>query len=164
MGVVEFKPNDRFSSVVDLYYSKFEQDRVGHHWVGDIGLWNGGPDFNQPPPANFSNVGTRVVNGNTIIDSGTVDGSHSLVYDKNWDRTDEIRSIGWRNELDFGDQWKGTLDLGYSRADRDEIYIQSVARANAFSSLDFSNRPAIHVHVLVHPAGPDRPGRRAADE
>jgi iron complex outermembrane recepter protein len=139
LGVVEFKPNDRFSSVVDLYYSKFEQDRVGHHWVGDIGLWNGGPDFNQPPPAAFSNVVTHVVNGNTVIDSGTVDGGHSLVYDKNWDRTDEIRSIGWRNELDFGNEWKGTADLGYSRADRDETYIQSVARANAFSSFDFSN-------------------------
>ncbi len=106
MGVLQFKPNDRFSSVVDLYYSKFEQDRTGHHWTGDIGLWNGGP--NQPPPANFTNVGTAEVDGNTIIDSATIDGSHSLVYDKNWDRTDTIRSIGWRNELNFTDQWKGT--------------------------------------------------------
>jgi iron complex outermembrane recepter protein len=131
MGVVEFRPSDRFSSVVDLYYSRFEQDRVGHHWVGDIGLWSGG--------AQFSNVGTRVIDGNTIIDSGTVSGSQSLVYDKNWDRTDKIRSVGWRNTLDFSDQWRGTLDVGYSRADRDETYIQSVAKANATSSLNFSN-------------------------
>ncbi len=136
MAVLQFKPNDRFSSAVDLYYSKFEQDRTGHHWTGDIGLWNGGP--NQPPPANFTNVETGEVDGNTIIDSATIDGSHSLVYDKNWDRTDEIRSIGWRSELNFTDQWKGTLDLGYSRADRDETYIQSVARANAFSSFAFT--------------------------
>jgi iron complex outermembrane receptor protein len=131
MGVVQFQPNDRFSSVVDLYYSKFEQDRTGHHWVGDIGLWSGG--------AQFSNVGTKVVDGNTIIDSGTIDGAQSLVYDKNWDRTDKIRSIGWRNTLDFNDQWTGTLDVGYSRADRDELYIQSVAKANSTSSLNFSN-------------------------
>jgi len=136
MAVLQFKPSDRFSSAVDLYYSKFEQDRTGHHWTGDIGLWNGGD--NQPPPASFTNVETGEVNGNTIIDSATIDGSHSLVYDKNWDRTDEIRSIGWRNELNFTDQWKGTLDLGYSRADRDETYIQSVARANAFSSFSFT--------------------------
>ena len=95
----------------------------------------------QPAPAgHFTNVETGEVDGNTIIDSATIDGSHSLVYDKNWDRTDKIRSIGWRNELEFSDQWKGTLDLGYSRADRDETYIQSVARANAFSSFDFTNR------------------------
>jgi iron complex outermembrane receptor protein len=131
MAVVEFRPNESFSSVVDLYYSKFEQDRVGHHWVGDIGLWSGG--------AQFSNVGTKVVDGNTIIDSGTVSGSQSLVYDKNWDRTDKIKSIGWRNTLEFTDQWTGTFDVGYSRADRDETYIQSVAKANALSSLTFSN-------------------------
>ena len=131
MGIVQFKPNDRFSSAVDLYYSKFKQDRTGHHWTGDIGLWNGGG-------RNFTDVQTGEVNGNTVIDSATIDGAHSLVYDKNWDRTDKIRSIGWRNELNFTDQWKGTMDLGYSRADRDELYIQSVARANAFSSFTFT--------------------------
>jgi iron complex outermembrane receptor protein len=136
MGVLQFKPNDRFSSVVDLYYSKFQQDRTGHHWTGDIGLWNGGG--NQPPPASFTNVQTADINGNTVIESATIDGAHSLVYDKNWDRTDTIRSIGWRNELNFNDQWKGTVDLGYSRADRDETYIQSVARANAFSSFSYT--------------------------
>jgi iron complex outermembrane recepter protein len=131
IGILEFRPNDSFSSVVDLYYSKFEQDRVGHHWVGDIGLWSGG--------GTFSNVGTKEVDGNTIIDSGTVSGSKSLVYNKNWDRGDKIRSIGWRNTLELTDQWTGTLDVGYSRADRDETYIQSVARANELGSLNFSN-------------------------
>jgi iron complex outermembrane receptor protein len=132
MGVLEFRPNESFSSVVDLYYSKFEQDRVGHHWVGDIGLWSA-------PAADFSNVGTSEVNGNTIINSATVGGGHSYVYDKNWDRTDKITSVGWRNELDFGNEWKGALDLGYSYAARSEDYIQSVARANANSSFDFAN-------------------------
>ncbi len=132
MGVVEFRPNERFSSVVDFYYSKFEQDRVGHHWVGDIGLWNGSP-------ADFSNVGTSAINGNTVIDSATVAGGQSYVYNKNWDRTDKITSVGWRNELDFGNEWKGAFDLGYSRAARDELYIQSVARGNAFSSFNFSS-------------------------
>jgi iron complex outermembrane receptor protein len=132
MAVVEFKPSDNFTSTVDLYYSKFTQDRVGHHWVVDDGLWSG-------PAADFTNVGTAVVNGNTIIDSGTVANGHSLVYDKNWNRTDKISSIGWRNELNFGDGWKGTADLGYSRANRDELYIQSVARANANSTFDFAH-------------------------
>ena len=138
MGVLQFKPSDRFSSTVDLYYSKFTQDRTGHHWTGDIGLWNGGAGANQPPPANFTNVETGDVNGNTIVESATIDGAHSMVYDKNWDRTDKIRSIGWRNELNFNDQWKGTLDVGYSRADRDETYIQSVARGNTFTSFSFT--------------------------
>lgn len=139
MAVLEFKPNDKFRSAVDLYYSKFEQDRIGHHWTGDIGLWNGGPPT-QPPPADFTDVVTGERDGNTIIESATIDGAHSMIYDKNWDRTDKIKSIGWRNELQFNDQWKGTLDLGYSVADRDETYIQSVARANAFSSFAYTTK------------------------
>ncbi len=132
MAVLEFKPNDHFTSTVDLYYSKFTQDRVGHHWVVDDGLWSG-------PAADFTNVGTTEVNGNTIIDSGTVANGHSLVYVKNWNRTDTIKSIGWRNELDFGSGWKGTADLGYSHADRHELYIQTVARATTNSTYDFSH-------------------------
>ena len=67
MAVLQFKPSDRFSSAVDLYYSKFEQDRTGHHWTGDIGLWNGGP--NQPPPANFTK---SIPPRSTAIPSSTV--------------------------------------------------------------------------------------------
>jgi len=122
MAVLEFKPNKDFHSSIDLYYSKFDQERVGHHFVGDIGLWSGG--------AQFSNVGTSVVNGNTIISSGTVANGRSLLYGKNFDRTDKIASFGWNNEFKLGDVWKASADLGYSRADREEQYIQTVAAAN----------------------------------
>ena len=40
---------------------------MGHHWVGDIGLWNGGAAAGQPPPADFTNVHTSEINGNTIM-------------------------------------------------------------------------------------------------
>lgn len=130
MAVLEFKPSKDVHSVLDLYYSKFEQDRVGHHWVGDIGLWSGG--------GKFSNVGTSVVNDNTIISSGTVDGGRSLVYDKNFHRSDEITSIGWKNELKLADKWTAVTDVGYSRANRDERYIQSVAKGLAGGPLTFS--------------------------
>jgi iron complex outermembrane receptor protein len=138
MGVFEFKPSKDVHSVVDLYYSKFDQDRVGHHWVGDLNLWGGG--------AKFSNVGTSVVNGNTIISSGTSDNGHSLVYDKNFHRSDEITSLGWKNELKLANKWTAITDLGYSRANRDEKYIQSVARPLSggtftFSGLDSTTHP-----------------------
>lgn len=131
MAVVEYKPNQDIHSVLDLYYSKFDQDRVGHHWVGDVGLWSG-------PASSFSNVQTSVVNGTTIISSGDVANGHSLVYDKNFHRTDEITSIGWKNELKLGNLWKGVADVGYSRANRDEQYIQSVARPLTGGTFSFS--------------------------
>ena len=140
MAVLEYKPNDRYTSTVDLYYSKFEQDRVEHFWTGDIGMWSGG--------SVFSNVGTSVVDGNTLISSGTIDGlpntngdlvgPHNLVYGKNYYRTDKIASLGWHNELAIGDNWRAMADVGYSHADRNEYYIQSVARAIPDSSFTVS--------------------------
>lgn len=131
MGVIEYKPNKDVKSVVDLYYSKFDQDRVGHHWVGDIGLWSG-------PPSAFSGTGTSVVDGTTIIDKGTVANGRSLVYDKTFNRTDKIRAAGWRTEFKLGDAWKAQTDLGYSRMDRDENYVQSVARSSTPATFTFS--------------------------
>jgi iron complex outermembrane recepter protein len=130
MAVLEFKPNKDLHSVVDLYYSKFDQDRVSHNWVGDLNLWGGG--------AQFSNVGTSVVNGNTIISSGTADNGHSLVYDKTFHRTDDITSLGWKNELKLANKWTAVTDLGYSRANRQETYIQTVARPLTGGTFNFS--------------------------
>jgi len=130
MAVLEFKPSKDLHSVVDLYYSKFDQDRGSNFWAGDIGLWSGG--------AKFSGVGTSVVNGNTIIDSGTVSGGRNLVYEKNFHRTDDITSLGWKNELKLTDKWTAVADLGLSRANRDEKYIQSVAKGLAGGPLTFS--------------------------
>ncbi len=130
MAVLELRPNKDVHSVVDLYYSKFDQDRVSNFWAADIGLWSGG--------GQFSNVGTSNVNGNTIIDSGTVAGGRNLVYEKNWHRSDDITSLGWKNEIKLNDKWTGTTDLGLSRAKRSETYIQSVAKGQAGGPMSFS--------------------------
>ncbi|MCA0240503.1 MAG: TonB-dependent receptor [Proteobacteria bacterium] len=131
MGVLEYRPNKDFRSTVDLYYSKFDQERVGHHWVGDIGLWSS-------PPAAFSNTSTASIDGTTVLASGSVANGRSLVYDKNFNRTDKITAVGWRNELGLAGNWKAMADIGYSRVDRDENYIQSVARSTTPTTLTFS--------------------------
>ena len=130
MAVLELRPNKDVHSVVDLYYSKFTQDRVSNFWAADIGLWSGG--------GQFSNVGTTNVNGNAIIDSGTVAGGRNLVYEKNWQRSDDISSLGWKNEIKLGNKWTGVTDLGFSRANRKETYIQSVAKGQAGGPMSFS--------------------------
>ncbi|MDD2920226.1 TonB-dependent receptor [Rhodoferax sp.] len=135
MAVLEFKPNKDLHSIVDLYYSKFDQKRVTNLWAGDLQPWGGG--------SNFSNVGTSNVNGQTIISSGTSAGDRNLVYEKNFQRSDDITSLGWKNELKLANKWTATADLGFSRANRNETYIQSVAKglaggAHTFSGLDSS--------------------------
>lgn len=131
MGVIEYRPSKDLRSTVDLYYSKFDQERAGHHWVGDIGLWSN-------PPAAFSNVGTAIVDGTTIISDGTVANGRSLVYDKTFSRSDKIAAAGWRTEFGLGDAWKAQTDVAYSRMDRKENYVQSVARSTVPATFTFS--------------------------
>ena len=153
MAIVQFKPNDSFSSAVDLYYSKFKQDRTGHHWTGDIGLWSGG--------ANFTNVQTGDVNGNTAI----------RCHDR------RCSQPGVRQEL--GPYRQDPLDRLAKRVEfhrpveRDDgprLFARRPRRALHPVRRAGERRQLVQFHhqrqpvELVYPAGPDRPGRRAADE
>jgi TonB-dependent receptor len=92
MSVLEYRPNRTFRTAVDMYYSKFTQDRVTNQWTGDLGLWS-------DPASAYSNVGTKPVNGNTVVASGSVANGTNIIDDKNFNRTDDIRSAGWKSEL-----------------------------------------------------------------
>jgi iron complex outermembrane recepter protein len=140
MGVLEYRPNKSFRTTVDLYYSKFTQDRVTNQWTGDLGFWNS-------PPAAYSNVTTKPVNGNTVVASGTITNGTSIIDDKNYNRTDDIRSAGWRSELKLDDKWLVGMDVGLSKAKRHERLIESIATAPLgsgtfnFTGLDDKSNP-----------------------
>lgn len=136
MAVLELKPNPDYHSVIDLYYSKFEQTRASNFYTADAGLWSGGGSFSNPV--------TSVVNGNTILSGGTVNGGRALVYEKNFQRTDDVTSIGWKNEFKLANKWTATADVGVSRANRDERYVQSVARGIAGGPFTFSGLDTVN--------------------
>jgi iron complex outermembrane receptor protein len=140
MSVLEYRPNKRFRTAVDLYYSKFTQDRITNQWTGDLGLWGS-------PASAYSNVQTSTTNGNTVATSGTVANGTNIIDDKNFNRTDDIRSGGWKSELKLDDKWTATLDVGLSKAKRHERLIESIAAGVPgsatfmFSGLDNESSP-----------------------
>jgi hypothetical protein len=88
-----------------------------------------------------------VANGTNIID------------DKNFNRTDDIRSGGWKSELKLDSKWTATLDVGLSKATRHERLIESIATGGAgsaifnFSGLDNESNPAWSTNQdLTNPA------------
>jgi iron complex outermembrane receptor protein len=140
MSVLEYRPNKTFRTAVDLYYSKFTQDRVTNQWTGDLGLWSS-------PASAYSNVGTKTVNGNTVVASGSVANGTNIIDDKNFNRTDDIRSAGWKSELKLDDKWTATMDVGLSKSKRHESLIESIASGPrgaatfTFSGLDGGSNP-----------------------
>jgi iron complex outermembrane receptor protein len=140
MSVLEFRPNKSFRTELDMYYSKFTQDRITNQWTGDLGLW-------ADPASAYSNVKTSSLNGNTVVASGTVANGTNIIDDKNFNRTDDIRSAGWKSELKLDSKWTATADVGLSKAKRHERLIESIATAQPgsaifnFSGLDTEDNP-----------------------
>lgn len=135
MSVLEYRPSKTFRTAVDLYYSKFTQDRVTNQWTGDLMYWGS-------PPAAYSNVTTKPLGANTVVDSGKVANTTNIIDDKNFSRSDDIRSVGWKSELKLDDQWALSSDVGLSKAKRHERLIETFATAprgggvNTFTGLD----------------------------
>lgn len=133
MAVVEFKPNKNYHGVVDLYYSKFEQERTMRGLMADMSqAWDGA----AKAPL-YTNVGTTMVNGDKILTSGTISNLATIVRNDYNTRDDKIVAFGWNNKLKFGDKWTAVADLSYSRAERDEQILETYAGQAARGAFDF---------------------------
>ncbi|HEY8881175.1 MAG TPA: TonB-dependent receptor plug domain-containing protein, partial [Roseateles sp.] len=110
MGVLEYKPGNGFHSTLDLYYSKFDQTEARRTVMSDMSTWSG---------AGWTNAQTTDINGDKIITSGNVVNTTPVALTTYNKRQDDIRAIGWNNELKLGD-WKLAGDLSLSKAKRDE--------------------------------------------
>jgi iron complex outermembrane recepter protein len=112
----EFKPSKDFSTVLDLFYSKFDKDvikrgleiQVNDSWkIGNAAVGFQAPSLD--PGA--------VVTGGRLI-SGTWNNVNPLSRHI-WEPVrDEIQSIGWNSKLKFSPSWSGTADLSNSTAKR----------------------------------------------
>lgn len=129
MAVLEYKPNKDYHSVVDLYYSKFDQDRVRHMLQGDF-LWS--------DPVTLSNPGITNMDGNSVVTSGTFANARSLIRNDNSQRGDVIKAFGWKNEFKLANKWSADADLSYSHAARDETWIETYSQPDTRGTYTFS--------------------------
>ena len=143
MGVLEWKPNDRFSSTVDAFYSKFENSQVLRgiefplYWgglaenpnrsdtvLGGCQLSNNVQTANCRPAPTLR-PGTTIENG--MITAGTFDNVKGVVRNDFNGRESEITSVGWNTKFQASDDWSFALDLNYSKVDRTDTIIESLS-------------------------------------
>ncbi len=134
MAVLEYKPNKDFSSVVDLFYSKFEKDVVKRGLEIQVNdSWKAGDPDRGYQAATLTNA--TVTNGRLI--SGTWQNVNPLSRTIWEPREDDLKSIGWNNKLKFGNGWTGIADLSFSSAKSKEQIIEM--EAGVFDTVN--NRP-----------------------
>jgi iron complex outermembrane recepter protein len=113
MAVLEFKPNKNLSSVVDVFYSKFDKEIVKRGLEIQVGdTWKGGnPDVGYQAPT----LSDAVLDGERVISGvwGNVNPLSRHIWEP---RKDELNSIGWNTKWKFADKWQAAADLSYSSA------------------------------------------------
>ena len=87
MAVLEFKPNEEFHSVLDVFYSKFDKDQVKRGM--EFGLGN--------------QVGTG--------ESFTFSGFRPVIRNDFNSTHDDLFALGWNNELKLNENWTMRTDV-----------------------------------------------------
>ncbi len=119
MGVFQFRPHANFTSVIDVYYSKFSREETARGLEAHIGGYNGSSTVPMAYTA------TKIVNNSLV--GGTVSGVYPLARNNYNDRTDKLTAFGWNNQYRT-DNWKFTGDISYSKAERDELNLETQAQ------------------------------------
>jgi iron complex outermembrane receptor protein len=114
MGVLEFRPNASFSSLVDLYYSKFDQTKTLRGYEAGL-AWGSNTTLLNP-----------VLRGNQAV-AGTWTNVKPVIRNDLEQRDDKIAALGWNNKLKLDNGWTAIGDLSYSKADRDESILETYA-------------------------------------
>ena len=132
-ATLQFRPNRNFKSTVDMFYS------AGESGLKKTGL-EGGVAYNGGGAYELQHVLSQATVANGVATSGTISNWKGVVRNHYEGAEDDLKSIGWNNELKFGD-WTTAADLTWSKAtklaSRYETYAGIPGRTQ--DTLGFSN-------------------------
>ncbi|QYF85999.1 TonB-dependent receptor [Brevundimonas sp. PAMC22021] len=150
MGVLEWRPNDRFRTVVDAFYSEFENTQVLRgiefplQW-GDLGRdASGAPILNAAGtpvrPAPTLQPNTTIEDG--LIVAGTFNNVKGVVRNDINTRDSNVLALGWNTEFVANEDWTLGLDVNYSKVERNDVVLETLAgtgrnTVGATDTLDF---------------------------
>lgn len=113
MGVLQWKPNKNFETVLDVFKSKGRQANFKKGIEGFIGGSSDPNNYRTRPP---TLVSATVANG--IATSGTVDNFKGVIRNHNEGTDDELNAWGLNSRLTMG-QWTLVGDLAQSKVTKE---------------------------------------------
>lgn len=137
MGVLEWRPNDRFHTTLDAFYSEFENTQTLRGIEFPL-AWGGQAEAAAGACAAGGNVQSAVCRpapslrpGYTVEDgmivAGTWDNIKGVVRNDLNKRESTVTAIGWNTEFFANDDWTLGLDLNYSEVERHDIILETNA-------------------------------------
>jgi iron complex outermembrane receptor protein len=120
MGTLEWKPNDSFHSVLDVFYSRFNKDTNRN-----------GLQFSM------ASTGTEFSDSGTAM-AGTADIGQVVLRNDYDNQHDKLFSLNWNNELQINDHWSMTANISTSSARRKERILETYGARNAADTATFA--------------------------
>ncbi|WP_374763486.1 TonB-dependent receptor [Yunchengibacter salinarum] len=114
MGTLEYDPRSNFRTTLDLYYSDFQETQVKRGIELPL-FWSAA----QLQP------GFTVDDG--LVTEGTFSGVKGVMRNDLDKRDAELFAGGWNIEYDIADDIMVTADISYSRAERNDLLLESYA-------------------------------------
>lgn len=137
MAVVEYKPNENIHSVVDVYYSDFQEKQLLRGM--EIPLYWSSAALQS---------GYTVSGG--LATSGTFTNVQPIVRNDTFVRNDKPIAVGWNLELGKKSDWPVTLDASFSSVKRDDFNLELWA---GISNLGVPFTTADTMKVTLTPGG-----------
>jgi len=116
MAVIQYRPSKMWTSMLDMYASRFKREDTANQFEVNLSGYNGGAS-----PAPIYNPATTA---NGVLTGGTIDNVYPLVRGMYTKRKDDIHAAGWSNNFNFG-TWSLLADVNYSKAKRDELSLEN---------------------------------------
>ncbi len=119
MAALQFEPNDKYSGIIDLYYSTMDQTNNARSLEVNLGGYPA-PCCDGPflPGTQFGYSNVTVENGVAV--AGTLLQVVPLARNFLFLTDDEVLSLGFNNEFWLNDEWSLIADLSYSKATREQ--------------------------------------------
>jgi iron complex outermembrane receptor protein len=114
IGVLEYKPTDKFSTSLDLYYSKFKEKQILRGV--ELPLFWGSATLQ---PGYTAQAG--------LITSGTYTGVKAVMRNDLNTRDTTLKSAGWNIAYETVNGWTLSADLSHSDAKRTDVIFESYA-------------------------------------
>ncbi len=126
IGTLEYAPSETFSTSLDVFYSKFDEDIIKRGI--EIPLLWGGATL-QP--------GYKV-NEQGVVTDGVFTNVHGLIRNDAQFDSSELYAVGSNTKFAIGDAWTAVIDISTSKADTKELGFENYSSyVGGGHSLDF---------------------------
>lgn len=122
MGVLQWKPNKNFETVLDVFQSKGRSASFKKGIEGFVGGNSDGHNYRTSPPTLVS----AVVDANGFATSGTIDNFKGVIRNHNEGADDEAKAWGLNSKLKLAD-WTLIGDLAQSRVTKESARFETTA-------------------------------------